>query len=122
MKRSADSDREPLGKFGPAFDSDLSVPGHVQAGQVLVHLQEVDQKGMVSGGANWGQNACRYRVTGHSCFVPHLENHAQYTCLRIAEAFTTEIKLSDRWVVCLQLGHWDATELLQRLALLLNNT
>ena len=55
-------------------------------------------------------------------FVPHLENHAQYTCLRIAEAFVSEVELSDRWVVGLQLGHWDATELLQRLALLLNNT
>ena len=56
-----------------------------------------------------------------SIFAPHLENHAQYTCLRIAEAFTTEIKLSDRWVVGLELGNWDATELLQRLALLLSN-
>ena len=59
---------------------------------------------------------------GHSYFVPYLENHAQYICLRIAEAFITEIKLSDRWVVGLELGNWDATELLQRLALLLNNT
>ena len=59
---------------------------------------------------------------GCSYFVPHLENHAQYTCLHIAEAFSIEHELSDRWVVGLQLGHWDATELLQRLALLLNNT
>ena len=43
-KRSADTDRESLGKFGPAFVSDLHVPGHVQAGQARVHLQEVDQK------------------------------------------------------------------------------
>jgi hypothetical protein len=57
----------------------------------------------------------------HSYFVPHLEKHAQYTCLRIAEAFTTEFELSDRWVVGLELGNWDATELLQRLALLLSN-
>ena len=57
VNRSADTDRESLGKFGPAFDSDLSVPGHVQAGQVLVHLQEVDQKGMVSGGAKLVQDA-----------------------------------------------------------------
>ena len=52
----------------------------------------------------------------------HLENHAQYTCLRIAEAFATELKLFDRWVVGLELGYWYATELLQRLALLLSNT
>ena len=63
-----------------------------------------------------------------SYFVPHLENHAQYTCLRIAKAcikeaaFTIELELSDRLVVGLELGNWDATELLQRLALLLNHT
>mgnify|MGYP007047824928 FL=1 len=57
-----------------------------------------------------------------SYFVPHLENHAQYTCLRIAEFFLTELKLSDRRVIGLQLGDWNATEILQRLALLLNNT
>ena len=50
VKRSADTDRESLGKFGPAFVSDLRVPGHVQAGQVLVHLQEVDRKDTVRGG------------------------------------------------------------------------
>ena len=50
VKRSADSDRESLGKFDPAFVSDLIVVGHVQAGQVLVDLQEVDRKSMVSGG------------------------------------------------------------------------
>ena len=59
---------------------------------------------------------------GCSYFVPDLENHAQYICLRIAEAFVRVVQLSERWVVGLQLGHWDATELLQRLALLLNNT
>ena len=57
-----------------------------------------------------------------SYFVPHLENHAQYTCLRNAEAFISEVELSDRLVVGLELGNWDATELLQRLALLLNHT
>ena len=71
-------------------------------------------------GANWGQNACRYRAMSHSYFVPYLENHAQYTCLRIAEASAAEAKRCDRWVVDLQLGHWNATELLQRLALLLS--
>ena len=58
----------------------------------------------------------------HSYFVPHLENHAQYTCLRIAEASVLEVDLGDRRVVGLELGDWNATELLQRLALLLNNT
>ena len=53
--------------------------------------------------------------------VPYLENHAQYTCLRNAEAFLSEVKLSDRWVVALELGHWNATELLQRLAFLLEH-
>ena len=42
VKRSADADRESLGNFGPAFVSDLFVAGHVQAGQVLVHLQDID--------------------------------------------------------------------------------
>ena len=67
-------------------------------------------------------NACRYHVVGHSHFVAHLENHAQYTCLRIAEAFIIELELCNRWVVGLELGYWYATELLQRLALRLNNT
>jgi len=49
VENSADTDREPLGNFGPAFVSDLLVPRHVQAGQVLVHLQEVDRKDTVSG-------------------------------------------------------------------------
>ena len=49
VKRSADTDRESLGNFGPTFVSDLSVAGHVQAGQVLVHLQDINRKGMVSG-------------------------------------------------------------------------
>ena len=49
VKQSADTDRESLGKSDPAFVSDLFVAAHVQAGQVLIHLQEVDQKGMVSG-------------------------------------------------------------------------
>ena len=59
---------------------------------------------------------------GCSYFVPDLENHAQYICLRIAEAFAAEVKRSDRWVVGFQLGYWNAAEILQRLALLLNNT
>jgi len=42
VKQSADTDRESLGNFGPAFVSDLFVAGHVQAGQVLVHLQDID--------------------------------------------------------------------------------
>ena len=42
--------RESLGNFSPAFVSDLPVPGHTQAGQVLVHLKEIDRKGVVSGG------------------------------------------------------------------------
>ena len=42
VKQSADTDRESLGNFGPAFVSDLLVEGHVQAGQVLVHLQGID--------------------------------------------------------------------------------
>ena len=50
MKRSEDTDRESLGKFDPAFVSDLFVLGHVQAGQVLVNLQEINRKSMVSGG------------------------------------------------------------------------
>ena len=50
MKQNADTNRESLGKFGPAFVSDLVVPGHVQAGQVLVHLQDIDRKGTVTGG------------------------------------------------------------------------
>ena len=38
VKRSANTDLESLGKFGPAFVSDLLVVGHVQAGQTRVHL------------------------------------------------------------------------------------
>ena len=49
MKRSADTDRESLGKFGPAFVSDLLVVGHIEAGQARVHLQGIDRKSMVSG-------------------------------------------------------------------------
>ena len=49
-ERSADADHESLGKFDPAFVSDLLVPGHIQAGQERVHLQEVDRKNMVNGG------------------------------------------------------------------------
>ena len=79
------------------------------------------EKIWLAGGANRGQNASRYRVMSHFYFVPHLENHAQYTCRRIAEAFVNELELSARWVVGLELGHWDATERLQRLALLLSN-
>ena len=42
VKRSADTDRESLGNFGPAFVSDLPVVCHIQTGQVLVHLQDID--------------------------------------------------------------------------------
>ena len=42
--------RESLGNFGPAFVSDPPVVSHIQAGQVLVHLKEIDRKGVVSGG------------------------------------------------------------------------
>ena len=49
-KRGADADRKSLGKFGPAFVSDLIVFGHIEASQVLVDLQEIDRKSMVSGG------------------------------------------------------------------------
>ena len=58
----------------------------------------------------------------HYYFVPHLQNHAQYTCLHVTKAFVLEFECGDRWVVGLELGYWNATELLQRLALLLNNT
>ena len=44
VKRSADTDRESLGDFGPAFVRDLLVAGHIQVCQVLVHLQDIDQK------------------------------------------------------------------------------
>ena len=44
MKQSADTDRESLGNFGPAFASDPPVVSHIQAGQVLVHLQEINRK------------------------------------------------------------------------------
>ena len=57
VNRSADTDREPLGEFGPAHVSDLLVEGHVQAGQVRVDLQDIDRKRMVSGGANSTRNA-----------------------------------------------------------------
>ena len=50
VKRSADADRESLGKFGPAFVSDLPVAGHIEAGQARVNLQGIDRKSMVSGG------------------------------------------------------------------------
>ena len=49
VKRSADTDRESHGKFGPAFVSDLLVVGHIEAGQARVHLQRIDRKSMVSG-------------------------------------------------------------------------
>ena len=42
VENSADTDRESLGKFGPAFVCDLWVVFHIQAGQVLVHLQGID--------------------------------------------------------------------------------
>ena len=64
VKRSADTDRESLGKLGPAFVSDLLVPGHVQACQARVHLQEVDRKSMVSGAANQAQNTWKIDVEG----------------------------------------------------------
>ena len=48
-KRGADADRKSLGKFGPAFVSDPIVFGHIEASQVLVDLQEIDRKSMVSG-------------------------------------------------------------------------
>ena len=54
--------RETPGDFGPAFVSDLRVAARVQAGQVLVHLQEVDRKSMVSGAANRGQNIFKRSV------------------------------------------------------------
>ena len=50
VKRSVDADRECFGKINPAFFSDLSVAGHIQAGQARAHLQEVDRKSMVGGG------------------------------------------------------------------------
>ena len=50
---------------------------------------------------------------GCSYLVADLENHAQYICLRIAEAIVKKLELSDRWVVGLELGYWNATELLQ---------
>ena len=49
MKQSADTDRESLGKFGPAFVSDVPVAGHIEAGQACVKLQGIDRKSMVSG-------------------------------------------------------------------------
>ena len=49
VKRSANADRKSLGKFGPAFISDIGVVPDVQAGQACVHLQGTDQKGMVRG-------------------------------------------------------------------------
>ena len=62
VKRSADADRKSLGNFGPAFVSDLYILGHVQAGQVLVDLQEIDRKRMVSGGA-----LTRFQTHGTYC-------------------------------------------------------
>ena len=70
VKRSVDADRESLGNFGPAFVSDLYILGHVQAGQVLVNLQEIDRKSMVSGAANWAQNA--WNQTQHK-WANHVE-------------------------------------------------
>ena len=71
VKRSADTDRESLGKLGPAFVSDLLVVAHVQVCQARVHLQEVDRKGLVSGGANSAQNASKVFVGGgSSVWVP----------------------------------------------------
>ena len=71
VKRSADTDRESLGDFDPAFVSDLLVEGHVQAGQVRVDLQDIDRKRMVSGGANSAQNASKVFVGGgSSVWVP----------------------------------------------------
>ena len=57
----------------------------------------------------------------HSHCDPYLENHTKYTCLHLTEAIAAEFKLSDRWVVGLQFGYWDATQLLQRLARLLSS-
>ena len=64
VKRSADADRESLGNFGPAFVSDLIVLGHVQDGQVRVHLQDIDRKSMVSGAANQAQITWKLHVEG----------------------------------------------------------
>ena len=61
LKRSANTDRESLGKFGPAFVSDLSVAGHVQAGQARVHLQEVDRTGVL--------HACKLFGAGIDLFI-----------------------------------------------------
>ena len=52
VKPSADTDRESLGEFGPAFVSDIFVVGHIQAGQACVHLQDIDQKDTVGGVLN----------------------------------------------------------------------
>ena len=45
------------------------VPSKVELCDGGVVLSETERKSMVSV-PNWGQNACRYRVTGHSFFVP----------------------------------------------------
>ena len=52
VKQSANTDRESLGDLGPAFVSDRIVLGHIEASQVLVDLQKIDRKSMVSGGLN----------------------------------------------------------------------
>ena len=44
MKRSADTDRESLGNFGPAFVSDLRVRAQIEAGEKLVDLQTSKRK------------------------------------------------------------------------------
>ena len=59
VKQSADTDRESLGKFDPAFVSDVPVRGYIQAGQARVHLQEIDRKGVVSGLLNRLQTQAR---------------------------------------------------------------
>ena len=54
--------RETPGDFGPSVVGDLPNIGHVQAGQVLVHLQDIDRKSMVSGGCQLGSKRIK-RVT-----------------------------------------------------------
>ena len=56
--------RESLGKFGPALVRDLFVVRHIQAGQGLVDLQEIDRKDMVSGAANQARNTWKIDVEG----------------------------------------------------------
>ena len=52
--------RESLGKFGPAFVRDLFVVVHIQAGQGLVDLQEIDREDTVSGATNQAQNIWKF--------------------------------------------------------------